>query len=289
MKNYIVYHSADWDGKFCLQIARHFLGADTPAVGWNFGDAPVVVPPEVEAIYVMDLPVMGTLAPPVDLTKVLWIDHHISSIRSHDAAFAGYRLDGVAACRLAWQWFNCGDRPQGLPTAGQYLTRRLTEPLAVCWAGEYDIWDHRPGVLDFHYGLDAQEEIDWTLLFRTEYTGANYADSFRTDGEKVRVWHQRQLVRAMQNSFLMSWEGLTWLCRNSLGGSLTFAARDVPETGHDALLGFQFTGKHYVVSLNHAAHRKDLDLSEIAARYGGGGHKGAAGYTCKVLPWTLPT
>lgn len=90
------------------------------------------------------------------------------------------------------------------------------------------------------------------------------------------------------NSWLMNWEGLKFLCLNcGPFNSLTFAAKDVPETGHDALLGFRWTGKHWLVSLYHAAHRKDLDLSSIAVKHGGGGHRGACGFTCKTLPFTL--
>lgn len=29
----------------------------------------------------------------------------------------------------------------------------------------------------------------------------------------------------------------------------------------------------------------DFDVSTIAKQYGGGGHKNAAGFRCKVLPW----
>ena len=92
----------------------------------------------------------------------------------------------------------------------------------------------------------------------------------------------------MKASFLAKWEGLTFLCLNGRGNSLTFASLDVPETGHDALLMF-FLNAHreWVVSLYHARHRTDLDLSTIAVRNGGGGHKGACGFTCKTLPFTL--
>lgn len=67
--------------------------------------------------------------------------------------------------------------------------------------------------------------------------------------------------------------------------SNTFAARDIPETGHDALLAFYWTGKHFSVSMYHAAHRKELDLSQIAVRFGGGGHRGACGFRSKSLPF----
>ena len=84
----------------------------------------------------------------------------------------------------------------------------------------------------------------------------------------------------------MEFEGLKFLTLNTARcNSLTFAAKDVPETGHDAICGFFWTGRTWKVSLYRARHRMDLDLSNIAVKYGGGGHKGACGFEAKTLPW----
>jgi hypothetical protein len=86
-------------------------------------------------------------------------------------------------------------------------------------------------------------------------------------------------------SFVSKFAGLNVLCLNTARcNSQTFAAKDVPETGHDALLAFYFNGKSWFVSLYHAAHRTELDLSIIAKRYGGGGHRGACGFRSDVFP-----
>src|SRR3990167_1028744 len=87
-------------------------------------------------------------------------------------------------------------------------------------------------------------------------------------------------------SFLVEWEGLKFLALNAARcNSNTFAARDVLETGHDALMGFFFNGQVWTVSLYHARPRKDLDLSLIAVKHKGGGHAGACGFTSKTLPF----
>lgn len=87
-------------------------------------------------------------------------------------------------------------------------------------------------------------------------------------------------------SYRLNWEGLNWIVLNTgRFNSLTFAALDKPETGHDALMGYMFNGKVWTVSLYHAKHRTDLDLSAIAIKYGGGGHRRACGFTCSKLPF----
>ena len=51
------------------------------------------------------------------------------------------------------------------------------------------------------------------------------------------------------------------------------------------MLMFYTNGLKWVVSLYHARHRTDLDLSVIAKNNGGGGHRGACGFSCYELPF----
>jgi hypothetical protein len=89
----------------------------------------------------------------------------------------------------------------------------------------------------------------------------------------------------MERSFIVEFEGLKFLALTTARcNSLTFAAKDVPETGHDALMGFYFTGQKWSVSLYHAKHNTGIDLSLIAVKYGGGGHRGACGFQLQTLP-----
>lgn len=296
----VIHHSSDYDGVFCREIARKFM-PDAELIGWDFSDAPITVPPG--QIYVLDLPCdkpfgldfrksEGRMA--IDFDRLVWIDHHKSAIDSHPAEIPGYRIDGVAASRLAWQWFThqaAGLDPHfnqldpSLPTKDDYLSRIVLEPRAVRLAGEYDIWDHRgDGDLEFQFGLDAQSALDWSMLL-SENTG--YTDHIILEGRAAMQCYKKRDADIMrERSFLVDWEGLKFLAITTARcNSNTFAARDVPETGHDALMGFFYNGRAWIISLYHAAHRKDLDLSAIAVKYGGGGHRGACGMSVKTLPF----
>lgn len=294
-KTTVIYHSADYDGIFCREIARKFL-PDSELIGWNFGD-PKVSNPMDGGTYVLDL--SPDCLNYVNPSQLIWIDHHKTSIEKWPADIPGYRIDGVAACRLAWQWFIAHESFDALqakprPNKEDFVNRRVTEPLAVRLAGEYDIWDKRdPAAEVFQYGLSCQKEIDWNALlseekFRDDGT-PTYLEDVILAGMNAQAYAQH-VDASICNSltWLMKWEGLTFLCVNHARfNSLLFAAKDVPETGHDALLGFRFDGKSWMVSLYHSKHRTDLDLSEIAKKYGGGGHKGACGFTCAKLPFNF--
>lgn len=310
------------DGVFCREIARKFL-PDAKLIGWDFADPPLEIP--AGQIYVLDLPVDRVFGfkyeagdvggkPPQQPGGLVWIDHHKSSIETHPKAIHGYRIDGVAACRLAWQWFtNVALEDLGhLPEKADFVERRVTEPLAVRLAGEYDIWDKRDERADiFQYGLRSRElsEHDWAVMLSMErptieelesLIDVGHAGILEPNGQYVptvvcqlldagrllQTYQQRNDKSAMGRSFIVEWEGLKFLALTTARcNSLTFASKDVPETGHDALMGFYYDGKGWTVSLYHAKHRTDVDLSVIAVKHGGGGHRGACGFRTAKPPF----
>lgn len=299
-KTTVIHHSADYDGIFCREIARKFL-PDALLVGWDFGDPPIQLPDEGK-IYVMDLPLdagTGMAEITKHLDRVVWIDHHKSSIQRVEEmgiTVPGYRIDGVAACRLAWQYFSPTSRnPQtfALPDKQAFTDRTVSEPLAVRLAGEYDIWDHRDNDADvaFQFGLDAQKELQWGFLLGFDgaerYGPSNYCSSLVNDGRAAMQCYAKRDADIMRSrSFKVKFEELNFLALNTARcNSNSFAALDKPETGHDGLLAFFWTGETWSVSMYHAAHRKDLDLSAIAVKYGGGGHRGACGFRAEKVPF----
>ena len=309
MKTTVIYHSADFDGVFCREIARKFL-PDAELIGWDFADAPLLIPTE-GTIYILDLPVdrlFGKVFGQGEghlpwLERVVWIDHHKSSIETHPFTLPGYRIDGVAACRLAWQWFNSDlNERRFLPEKQAFIDREVSEPFAVTLAGEYDIWDKRDADAEvFQFGLRSKEltpdDWRWLLTVRDGSLQREY-DLAKTNailmellanGKLLQTYQQRNDAGMVKRAFMVEWEGLKFLTLTTARcNSLTFASRDVPETGHDALMGFCHDGKGWNFSLYHAKHNTGIDLSRIAVQYGGGGHRGACGFRCGWIPFCLP-
>lgn len=296
----VIYHSADYDGIFCREIARKFLGnQDVQYIGWNFGDPPLSMPDG--EIFVMDLPLdkpfgFFNAEDSPHFKGLIWIDHHKSSIETTPKEVPGYRIDGVAACRLAWQYFAASyggeqmndSRFLGWPTKEDFIDRKVNEPYAVRLAGEYDVWDKRdPNADILQYGLRTKElsASDWLELL--SFGSLSILGTLMDYGKIAKTYAEHINADICNHlTWIMEWEGLKFLCVNHARfNSLLFAAKDIPETGHDALLGFRFDGKNWMVSLYHAAHRTDIDLSEIAKKHGGGGHRGACGFTCAKLPF----
>jgi hypothetical protein len=117
----VIYHRADFDGLFCREIAQLAM-PDAKLIGWDYGDAEPSIQ-EDESLFMLDLSVPGLMSHP----KLCWIDHHHSAIMKYGSHIAGVRIDGVAACRLAWQYFI----KHKTPTRAEYYDREVEEPLAV--------------------------------------------------------------------------------------------------------------------------------------------------------------
>lgn len=307
-----IYHRADFDGIFCREIARRFLTAyAVEYIGWDYGD-PVPEIPQTATIYMLDISIDGLMEHP----GLNWVDHHKSAIEKFAPTIPGYRIDGVAACRLAWQYFGGVNHfgRDGIPTKEDFIERRVSEPLAVRLAGEYDIWDKRdPRAETFQFGLRSRElsESDWAQILSSpkrptteeleSMIDAGHKGMLEADGTcppaivlgllesgKIIQQYQRETDSSTveHRSFLLEFEGLKFLALNTARcNSLTFAAKDNADTGHDALMGFYWNGSTWTVSLYHAAHRNDLDLSLIAVKYHGGGHRGACGFRAQSLPF----
>lgn len=278
----VIYHRADFDGLFCHAIARLHYGAAAEYLGWHYGDpVPEVAPGR--RIVMLDISVKELMAWP----DLVWIDHHVSAMqRWPSVSIPGLRIDGVAACRLAWQWYfgtACNPRDS-------YIDRIVREPQAVRLAGEYDVWDKRdPRAEVFQHGLRSRR-IDvqhWNLLLHPGLRGDALVDELLKDGRAVQYAQARHDESVITNNgFTLEWQGFRWLALNTVRcNSLAFAAGLQPE--HDGCLAFGYDGKfgRWKISLYGVPGKPSLDFSPIAVKHGGGGHRQACGFTSTELPF----
>lgn len=293
IKTTVIHHSADFDGLFCREIARKFL-PDATLIGWDYGD-PVPTPDVVSSedrLYMLDISVEGLMGHP----KLIWIDHHKSAMEKFPPQIEGYRIDGVAACRLAWQWFDkhqklyhpsAGSFAVPLPSKEDFIDRNVDEPLSVRLAGEYDIWDKRDSRAElFQHGLRSCPMTDdiWEELLEPRNL-QNLVTQLLSQGEYLQYANtQANAAIIKRQGHDVEWERLKFLaCNHAMFNSHLFTAGIKPE--HDALMGFRWDGKEWHFSLYHAPGKEHHDLSLIAVKYGGGGHKGACGFRLNTLPF----
>jgi oligoribonuclease NrnB/cAMP/cGMP phosphodiesterase (DHH superfamily) len=297
MNTLVVTHSADLDGVCSQEIARKALGTNGVIyLGFDYGQ-PIPDLTPYDTVYLIDISF-----PRAEMErwqgKMVWIDHHRSAIEEMAGLdIRGYRIDGVAACRLAWQWFmtwNVSRNPIAnydatLPEKADYVDRKVSEPYVVQLLGEYDVWDFRDAnVVPFQLGMLAESSPDWNLLFsQPAVNPSGYVASLIVKGRAIQSFTTEQNAKvAAKCAFTLQWEGLTFLALNcATFNSSTLLSATKPE--HDALMGFYWDGTAWKVSLRHAPGKEHHNLGALAKTFGGGGHPGAAGCRFEVLPFSI--
>jgi oligoribonuclease NrnB/cAMP/cGMP phosphodiesterase (DHH superfamily) len=81
--------------------------------------------------------------------------------------------------------------------------------------------------------------------------------------------------------FELEFEGYKAIACNA--GAVSSQLFDSVANKYDLLIPFVFDGKKWTVSLY--TKRNHIDVAELAKKYGGGGHKQAAGFVCEKLPF----
>lgn len=167
----------------------------------------------------------------------------------------------------------------------------------IYFLGRYDVWDRSIREEEWNMALDLQ------MFFRNEETWPNspifdkvFNDSndFFKEGIKkgsiLRKYQDKVNATCIKSwGFTIKWEGVSFLAMNGVGNSLLAESAFDPDL-HDAILYFIFDPKNckWRFSLFHSSKSNpDLDLSAIALKYGGGGHRGACGFSLDRIPFDL--
>jgi len=313
MQFFIFYHGADLDGHLSGALVRYWLQEKEKVTSpiqmrsINYGDAfPYEEIQPQDVVFMVDFALqpiieMVNLA---ELCHLHWIDHHKTSIpdpRSRDSeiynAIKGIRSADGAGCELVWRYFWHEPR---VPE------RVFPMPSFVSWIGKYDRWDQSDltdwlnVILPFQYGMKAQETdpateagffawkcpLEWSSL---PHGGPynSWARSTLLQGMAVKSFADREDEKFMKaHAFTSEWAGVKWLVVN--GGSIN-NARDSsvydPKV-HQAIISYVNVQGHFW-RISMRTERNDLDLSALARKFGGGGHRKAAGFQTKDLPAEL--
>lgn len=277
------YHSADLDGQCSGAIVKHKF-PDVELMPFNYGnDFPFEKfinrkkQPDVFMVDVsMPIGDMGFLS---KVSNLVWIDHHEPIIKEAQAKGfnpAGRRCVGKAACELCWE----------------YLFSELP-PVSVHLLGRYDVWDFEgnPDVLPFQWGMRLE---DWKPEhnYQAWRTGplnigpeaGEFIKNTIGNGKTVLKYEKQQNIKVINTCAFEGWfDGLKALCVNkAMTNSQVFESKYRPED-YKLMVSFYYkkNGK-WIVSL-YSTH-EDVHCGEICKKYGGGGHKGAAGFTADKLP-----
>lgn len=267
-----VYHIADHDGKGSAAIVRNKY-PKCDCIGVNHDtEIPYDKIRSYDKIVVCDFALPFSFMLELHKTKdFTWIDHHASVINEYNRLreeenypeLKGLRRVGTAAICLTWEYFHPKEEiPEGVILLGL--------------SDIYDLRDKR--VLPFEYafqslGVNRPEDEIWSKLFNGELD----ISSTVSKGEAILSWieiRNYRLARGM--AFASSYQGYKCICANMPQGKSKFFDSIPNIKDYDFMVNF-YMNKENLWNLSFYTAKDDVDVSKIAASFGGGGHVKASG------------
>ena len=293
----LILHHSDLDGFLAGDLAKlHYPDAETLSLNYA-KDAPIPAPQQLDCyslVIIVDysLPV-ATMQSLHGQGKAIWIDHHASAIRLAKAHgyddLPGLRCredEKICGAELAWTYFEKAPIPRLLKLTGDYDTYRNVRTPAF-----------ETEVLPFFYATQLHfEQRFLPANFRKEGFLLNTRQDFQNDARcdemiatgRLLLDYSRSTYRQLgkENAFVRQLWGYRVLGLNCPGHGSTAIQPSFHPEEHDLMLTFSYNGACWSYGLYTDEEAKpQIDVSAIAASYGGGGHKAAAGFS---LPNLLP-
>lgn len=270
------YHSSDLDGHCsgAIVLNKH---PECEMIGVNYNET--LNKSDItdgETVYIVDFSFSADVMEWLNLkADLIWIDHHKSAIEKcdHIENIRGIREIGKAGCELTWE----------------FLHPNHEIPHGVWLLGRYDVWDHEDiNVLPFQYGIRNQGDTRPESENGSELW-FNILSDFTDIGRIIDVGLNILRYQAAQDAMYakgMSYEaefhGYNVIVMNkAYSNSKIFDSVYDPDK-HDFMILFGVKPGEIKYSLY--CDKPEIDVSAIAVQYGGGGHKGAAGfYSDKII------
>lgn len=278
-----VFHHDDLDGRCAAAIALQWNPeAECIEINYNqpFPGRGMSIE-RGETIYILDYSIRpGEMVGLLETTdNVIWIDHHKTAIEKfadYPDPIPGIRRTDRSGAWLTWEWFN--------------PTLRDTPPEVVRLVDDWDMWTHEKntnGLRTRHFvaGMKAHNTAPasgtWIFLFGADGDSKDVLEMIVDAGELLTHYEARQnaeYLKAFGHAFRFE-DHNCYACNRGITNFKLFDSVDDPTI--DIFIPFVWDGFKWTVSL----YSKTVDVSEIAKKYGGGGHTNAAGFVCDALPW----
>lgn len=308
MKTVCVYHSIDLDGWMSAAIVKHWFKTNNNGyikdtednfcdfIGYNYGQ-PIPDLSEYDKVIMCDISFpKEEMINLYENKDFIWLDHHISAINEskHSAVILSYDdVNGIrdtkfAACELTWKHF-FNNKPM---------------PEIVRLLGRYDCFGHKNTpeelkVLEFQYGArgvisNYEEAYKELIECQTYFPQSGYPTregEILEIGKAIYSYLCTEAKQSYKNGFTITFDNVPdrhpmdsfvkyyerkFICINKERFNPINFGIDYHKDGYDGAACFHYANGKWNFSLYN--DNGNVDCSAIAKQYGGGGHKGAAGF-----------
>lgn len=268
-RNVLCFYHDDMDGRCSAAIVRRALGESVNLIPMDYGDLiPWDLVEQAQEIIIVDFSfTLQDMERVNSLAELTWVDHHITALTELESLndVPGIRSVEKAGCVLTWNTF--------FPD--------VPVPTAVLYIGDRDIWKHEyPDTRPFGEGLyheknDPENDQVWAPLLdedRDVLQGLIARGNILYTARLMRI---ERIVSA--KGYELEFDGHFTLALNVSGTG--DHGEMIRQGGYDIGYCYSESMQNGRLMTFVTLYSSTIDVSEIAKKYGGGGHKGAAGFS----------
>lgn len=273
------FHHNDLDGRCSAAIVKRYIeNQENEGTGFSFIEMdykdrfPIETVLSKEEVWIVDFSIKPEIME--ELLKVtsniIWIDHHVTAKDypyQHLKGIRDFNDKSNAACELVWS----------------YCFPKEPIPLSVQLVGDYDKWalKYQPQCFEFYEGLKIEENSPTSPIWDSLFLEDTETEATILANGKASIRYRDSYCKNLREycGYETEIDGQKAYATNMyMFGSKGFG--DMMDK-YDLCIAYVHDGKSFTVS----CYSTKIDVSVICKNYGGGGHKGAAGFVCKVLPF----
>lgn len=254
----VIYHSNCTDGFGAAYAAWKLLGDRATYHAAKHGESP----PDVKGKNVVVLDFSYDNSTTKKLMKeakgLLIIDHHKSAVvELHDVSCTRFDMNHSGAM-LSWKFFHPGKEA----------------PRMIKFIEDRDLWKWEiPYSKEFSAAFDM---VPYDFDEFDKYLDDSAVDNAQERGAYILAYSKTVISKIAKQAVPRKMGGKDVLVVNSSHWMSEIGAALSPKCDYAVIWYYDHETRQVKVSLR--AHHEDSDVSEIAKRYGGGGHRKAAGF-----------
>jgi len=254
----VIYHANCTDGFGAAYAAWKLLGDRATYFPAKYGEAPPDVKDKCVVVLDFSYDNATTKRMIADAKSFLVIDHHKSAmVALHDVSCTHFDMNHSGAM-LSWKFFHPGkDAPRMIKHIEDRDLWKWEIPYSKEFAAAFDM-------VPFDF-----EEFD-------KYLDDSAVDDAQERGAYILAYSKTVISKIAKNAHARKLNGKDVLVVNSphwmseIGNALS--------TRCDFAVIWYYDHSTRQVKVSLRAHHDDADVSEVAKKYGGGGHRKAAGF-----------
>uniref|UniRef100_A0A6M3IKC7 Putative DHH phosphatase family protein n=1 Tax=viral metagenome TaxID=1070528 RepID=A0A6M3IKC7_9ZZZZ len=299
----IIYHN-DPDGWFAATVALHSIELEPQKSFHDVGLFPInygeklpldSIEPEEEVVMLDFAPDSEDefLALLNRTQNVIWIDHHKSAIEKYES----YNLKGIrstdhCAAVLAWGFYKKdADLPYTLELVEDHDLWRHKNPATALFTLGSTQYDNNPKLKRMYNLVFGSHTHHRAMINEICEKGAVVKDYLEHEARSIVTTGTLLQDESSINAFLVNYNGTQ---ASHIAATIAEIIRALTANSNVefcVILYSNISGNRRKFELRKGFGYKDVDLSTIAARNGGGGHKDAAGFIIsdgQKLDLTIP-